>query len=510
MAALIDDTIRGGAGNDTLHGYAGDDTIYGDAGDDSLYGDDGNDYVSGDAGNDILFGGSGNDSLYGGLGNDIFYGDVGRDTLSGDAGDDQLFGGADDDILLGGAGKDILRGDAGNDTLFGEVGDDTLYGGLGNDTLSGGAGNDSVYGDEGADVVSGNEGNDLIYGGLGNDLLYGDIGNDTLLGGEGNDTVDGSIGDDVLYGDAGNDTLLGDVGNDTLLGGDGNDTLVGGEGENVLYGNDGNDVLSGGTSNDKFFGGQGLDTVLLPGGRSSYTWTKTTYGWTLSSKTDGFDLLQDVEILQFSGGDYELLDTSVSLGGASNDVLYGRSGDTRFFGGAGVDTVVLKGSYASYTLTKTTYGWTISSAIEGNDTLQDIERLQFADKKIALDIEGNGGQAYRLYQAAFGRAPDKPGLSHWMAYLDAGHTITEVATEFTKSAEFIGLYPSKPTNTQLVTQFYANVLHRDPDAAGLAYHVGGLDTGRTTVSQVLVDFSESTENQANLIGVIGNGFDYTS
>jgi hypothetical protein len=35
-----------------------------------------------------------------------------------------------------------------------------------------------------------------------------------------------------------------------------------------------------------------------------------------------------------------------------------------------------------------------------------------------------------------------------------------------------------------------------------------LDSGATTREQMLVDFSESAENKANVIGVIGNGFDY--
>jgi hypothetical protein len=38
--------------------------------------------------------------------------------------------------------------------------------------------------------------------------------------------------------------------------------------------------------------------------------------------------------------------------------------------------------------------------------------------------------------------------------------------------------------------------------------LSALDSGATTREQMLVDFSESAENKANVIGVIGNGFDY--
>jgi len=52
------------------------------------------------------------------------------------------------------------------------------------------------------------------------------------------------------------------------------------------------------------------------------------------------------------------------------------------------------------------------------DTLVSIERIQFTDGTLALDESGNAGQAYRLYQAAFGRTPDTPGLSHNLNLLD--------------------------------------------------------------------------------------------
>jgi hypothetical protein len=52
------------------------------------------------------------------------------------------------------------------------------------------------------------------------------------------------------------------------------------------------------------------------------------------------------------------------------------------------------------------------------------------------------------------------------------------------------------------------VLDRDPDEAGYAYWNEALDLGATTRQQMLVDFSESAENKANVIGVIGEGFDY--
>lgn len=141
--------------------------------------------------------------------------------------------------------------------------------------------------------------------------------------------------------------------------------------------------------------------------------------------------------------------------------------------------------------------------------IQNVERLKFSDAAIALDIDGNGGQAYRVYQAAFNRSPDKSGLGYWIDYLDQGHSISEVANGFVDSAEFKKLYGENPIINTLVTQFYQNVLHRSPDQGGLDYWVNELNTGHQTIPQVLGNFSESTENKTNLATVIGNGFEYT-
>lgn len=196
-------------------------------------------------------------------------------------------------------------------------------------------------------------------------------------------------------------------------------------------------------------------------------------------------------------------------GTSSTDNFKSTAADELFNAGAGVDRVDFSGSRANYTVNKTDSGWTVYSVAEGFDWLYEVERLKFGDTAFALDVNGNAGQAYRLYQAALNRAPDAGGLSYWIYYLDQGHTLTEVGTQFMQSDEFKGLYGQNPTNTAFVTQLYQNVLHRQPEKSGLNFWVAELDSGRQTASQVLAGFSESTENQANLVGTIGNGFAYT-
>jgi hypothetical protein len=108
-------------------------------------------------------------------------------------------------------------------------------------------------------------------------------------------------------------------------------------------------------------------------------------------------------------------------GRGGNDTMVGNGGNDTLIGGTDIDTAVYAGVRSNFTLTKTSAGFTVSDKIstEGTDTLQNVERLKFSDTTVALDIDGNGGQAYRVYQAAFNRTPDSGGLGFWINAMDS-------------------------------------------------------------------------------------------
>ena len=198
------------------------------------------------------------------------------------------------------------------------------------------------------------------------------------------------------------------------------------------------------------------------------------------------------------------------MGTAGNDTLTGTAGNNALSGLGGTDTAVYAGARNGYTVLDAAYGYTITarSGADGQDSLVGVERIRFADANVAIDIDGVGGQAYRLYQAAYDRAPDLAGVGFWMAKMDQGVSFSSVAAAFIDQSEFIALYGANSTNTTFVTKLYQHVLHRPLDQAGADFWVGQLDRG-TARGEVLKGFSESNENVAQLVGTIQNGFEYT-
>lgn len=132
----------------------------------------------------------------------------------------------------------------------------------------------------------------------------------------------------------------------------------------------------------------------------------------------------------------------------------------------------------------------------------------FSAGTLALDIDGNAGQAYRLYQAAFDRVPDNEGLIYWIDRLDSGNlSLRTVAESFIYSQEFILTYgaPEAVSNSDYISLLYLHTLGRDYDEGGYNYWVEELDKHHMSRSDILISFSESDENVARTSDVIGDG-----
>jgi hypothetical protein len=190
--------------------------------------------------------------------------------------------------------------------------------------------------------------------------------------------------------------------------------------------------------------------------------------------------------------------------GSSGSVRYGTDGDDLFVADASIKAYVGFGGLDTLEIgaSRTYYGASVDAS--GNGIVQNssgqtmwslssIERISFSDGTLAVDIDGNAGRAYRLYQAAFDRVPDTEGLSYWIDRLDSGTTtLNAVADSFIHSPEFIRTYgtPDTVTNAQYVELLYNHTLGRISDQGGFNYWVDKLDTGQTNRGDLLAFLRE--------------------
>ncbi|MES2325350.1 MAG: DUF4214 domain-containing protein [Pseudomonadota bacterium] len=204
-----------------------------------------------------------------------------------------------------------------------------------------------------------------------------------------------------------------------------------------------------------------------------------------------------------SSGRYDI---SISL--KEDSQLAGALNGARVDAGGGHDTIRFDGRLSDYTVTRSGFDIKLAGASGASATLANVERVLFASGDgLALDIDGVGGAAYRLYRAAFDRTPDKAGVSFWIKALDQGISLHDVAQEFINSNEFKALYGVGSTNAEFVTRLYSNILDRAPDAGGFDYWLTALNNGYAR-ADVLANFSESAENADAVAALIGTGFAY--
>lgn len=191
-------------------------------------------------------------------------------------------------------------------------------------------------------------------------------------------------------------------------------------------------------------------------------------------------------------------------GTAGADTIVMNPGSTAVDAGAGIDTVVFSGARADFAIKKETWGYSATGANGEVDGLFNVERIKFNDGWKAID--DNSATIFRLYQAIMGRPSDEGGLGFWTNHLDNGTLLTTIASGFMDEPEFDTLYGAAPSNQEFIYKLYDNVLNREPDAGGLLYWTAQID--RIGKAQLVIEFSESPENQALVIDTVGKGLDF--
>lgn len=204
------------------------------------------------------------------------------------------------------------------------------------------------------------------------------------------------------------------------------------------------------------------------------------------------------------------------LGG--NDRVTGGGGDDAIDGGDGVDTAIYTAKRASYTIAGNGSWWAVTAktGTDGNDRLTAVERLQFTDRMVALDMDGasHGGQAAQIIRALFGSATLKVAdyAGYGVVLLDQGMSYADLVALAVRTDAFWNLAGDLPAHSNLafVAAVYKNVTGITAPADELKYFVDLLDTGAFTQATLGLLACQTPLNttSAELVGLASTGLDY--
>jgi Ca2+-binding RTX toxin-like protein len=219
------------------------------------------------------------------------------------------------------------------------------------------------------------------------------------------------------------------------------------------------------------------------------------------------------------------------FGSDSNDVLTGTAGDDLFYaadgndllaviggndqlyGGTGQDTALFDSSLQEATVARDGSSWIVSD-LYGSATLTSIERLQFSDSKVALDLALGqaGGQAARAALALGGTEllADQQLMGQLISLFDSGTTIRQVCEGLITSDWFTEA--SGGTDAGFVDLVYENVTGAAPSLIDQGAFVSMLtgQGGNLTQADLLVVaiFSEPIQATLDLVGLQQTGLAY--
>ena len=199
------------------------------------------------------------------------------------------------------------------------------------------------------------------------------------------------------------------------------------------------------------------------------------------------------------------------LGG--NDSLIGGAGNDRLDGGEGLDRAIFSGRREDYQAVKLSSGlWQVTDQRvfaqvaggpqgDGTDQLTRIERLKFSDKSLAMDLDGNAGNAARLLCTVFGQAavkdPKYAGIL--INVFDQGLTkeqISQLAIDF--------IFGAKSTSSDVVKLVWKNLVGTEIRDSDLNTFTSLIGEGRLfTDSKAFISAVSDLDVTAQVIDLVG-------
>ena len=196
-------------------------------------------------------------------------------------------------------------------------------------------------------------------------------------------------------------------------------------------------------------------------------------------------------------------------GGSGNDTLRGGNGNDRLDGGTGLDSATYASARAGYSIGKAVGGSFVQagSGLEGRDELLLVERLQFTDRRVALDLDGAAGLTARLIGAVFG-----PGEVRNLNYVGIGLQYLDGGTRDVDLARLAidARLGAAASAAEVVNLLYTNVAGSAPSAQAAQPYIDQLNNGTHTKGSLTLMAAnlELTAQRIDLTGLASTGLDY--
>ncbi|SEQ37115.1 calcium-binding protein [Nitrosomonas ureae] len=212
------------------------------------------------------------------------------------------------------------------------------------------------------------------------------------------------------------------------------------------------------------------------------------------------DTLPDPTIIGTEGSD-NLTGTdadNIFKAGGGQDIINGDLGDDALDGGSGIDTAVFSASFNVYEIiSKSTV-----SGYFGNDLLISIERLQFSDKNLAIDLDvgQSANNTVRIIGAAFGAFT----IHEHPEYVTIGLDLFDSGKSVLQATQLAIDAMGNLSNDDFVDTVFFNVVGASASVTEHDFYVSLLEgSGGSFTQAQLLDMAAMTELNADSINLIG-------
>lgn len=187
--------------------------------------------------------------------------------------------------------------------------------------------------------------------------------------------------------------------------------------------------------------------------------------------------------------------------GSGNDTINGAQGNDTVNGGPGADTAIYSSNRADYSILATVSGLSVSGP-EGTDALSNMERLQFSDKKLAVDLAA--GQAAHNTVRLIGAAFDAPAIEAHPEYVGIGLNLFDSGQSMLEVSELAITAMGNPGDDAFVDTVFQNVVGVAPTADEHDFFTGLLENSGGPYTQAqLLELAANSDLNATNIDLIG-------